>query len=155
MDCPDSLRLDSDNSDAEASDDDDDDDDVISNEPLKPSIDLSDISMDTSNGLHTENDKFMPDISDNESDSNDESECSTDSEDGMDGGAGGSIAEDGAAKASGSNDDAVTPQAHCIQVILQNGRMINVNAERSNDTENTVHGPNSLRCVIGIINGRG
>lgn len=154
MDCPDSLRLDSDNL-ASTDDDDDDDDDYDDNEPLEPNA--GDISMDVSNGSNDANNhsKQMPDISDSDSDSNDESECSTDSEDGMDGGSGAGGAEDGSAKASGSNDDAGAPQAHCIQVILQNGRMINVNAERSNDPENAMRGPNSLRCVIGIINGRG
>lgn len=149
LDCPDSLRLDSDNS-AEVSDDDDTDDDDDESFEL-PKSSTGDISMDISNGSHIH--KRMPGISDSESDSNDESDCSTDSEDGMNGD--GANAEDGAAKASGSSDDSATPQAHCIQVILQNGRMINVNAERSNNPENSVHGPNSLRCVIGIINGRG
>lgn len=88
--------------------------------------------------------------SESESDSAEESECSTDSEDGDSGG------EDGAAKVSGTNDDTNPPhQAHCIQVVLQNGRMINVNAERSNDFENPLRETNGLRCVIGIINGRG
>lgn len=162
MDCPDSLR-DSDNlvSTDDEDDDDDDDDDGESIEPKSSSA--GDTSMDVSNGSDAENHKHMPDISDSESDSNDDSECSTDSEDGQDGGGGGSGGggggnggvEDGSAKASGSNEDAGAPQAHCIQVILQNGRMINVNAERSNDPENAMRGPNSLRCVIGIINGRG
>lgn len=158
MDCPDSLRLDSDNLVSTDDEDDDDDDDVDDGEPFEPSTSVGggDTSMNVSNGSDANadgNHKQMPDITDSESDSNDESECSTDSEDGMDGGGGG--AEDGSAKASGSNDDAGAPQAHCIQVILQNGRMINVNAERSNDPENAMRGPNSLRCVIGIINGRG
>lgn len=87
--------------------------------------------------------------SESESDSADESECSTDSEDGN------SDGEDGAAKVSGNNDEANPPQAHCIQVVLQNGRMINVNAERSNDSDNPLRETNGLRCVIGIINGRG
>lgn len=87
-------------------------------------------------------------VSDTESESDDESECSTDSEDGN------SDDENGRAKAA--NDDTNAPhQANCIQVILQNGRMINVNAGRVNESENQLRESDGLRCVIGIINGRG
>lgn len=86
-----------------------------------------------------------------ESESDDESECSSDSEDDV------SDGENSAANANGNNGEAKSQphQTHCIQVILQNGRMINVNAERSNEFENPMRETNSLRCVIGIINGRG
>lgn len=87
-------------------------------------------------------------LSDTESESDEESECSSDSEDGN------SDDENGRAKAA--SDDTDSPnQAHCIQVILQNGRMIQVNAERSNESDNQMREQNGLRCVIGIINGRG
>lgn len=86
-----------------------------------------------------------------ESESEDESECSSDSEDDN------SDGENGIANGNGNNEEAKSQphQTHCIQVILQNGRMINVNAERSNEFENPMRETNSLRCVIGIINGRG
>lgn len=104
-------------------------------------------SQETSSQRH---DDSIASESESESDSDDDSECSTDSEDGK------SDGEDGAAKASGCNDDAnPSHQAHCIQVVLQNGRMINVNAERSNVFDNPLRETNGLRCVIGIINGRG
>lgn len=69
-----------------------------------------------------------------------------------------SIQNDGADdphKGCGNNDENRTQQqSHCIQVVLQNGRLINVNTERP--TENEVHMQemrNGLRCVI--VNDRG
>lgn len=133
MDCPIGLRIDSDASD-EVSDDDD-------SETFEPEI-KTDNENQTDRPMITTTDSE----SESESESDDDSDCSSDSEDGN---------SDGAAKASGNNEDASAPQAQCIQVILQNGRMINVNAERSNEQDNMARGPNALRCVIGIINGRG
>lgn len=140
MDCPVGLRYDSEPSTEEMSDDDDDgeedeDDDNGSYDTKSKEADKAVFVSDTD--------------SNTESESDDESDCSSDSEDGDN--------DSEAAKASGNNEEtADTPQAHCIQVILQNGRMINVNAERSNERDNTaqMRGPN-VRCVIGIINGRG
>lgn len=66
-------------------------------------------------------------------------------------------ADDDPSKANANNEDAnVPPHSHCIQVILQNGRLINVNTERPNENEPSMREmPNALRCVIGVVNGRG
>lgn len=89
-------------------------------------------------------------VSETESESEDESDYSTDSEDGNS-----DDGEDGGSKVSGNNDDANAPHQASIQVIFQNGRMINVNAERSSDFDSPMRETNGLHCVIGIINGRG
>lgn len=97
-------------------------------------------------------DSMASDTESESSESDIESDCSSDSED--DGGD--DKDENGAAAKVAKHDDTNSPhQAHCIQVILQNGRMINVNAGRSNDFDNPMRETDGLRCVIGIINGRG
>lgn len=152
MDCPVEFRENYNSSDETASDTDDSE----SYEPKPCSNDSAESAKQPSekskqNGDTQPHRRYDSIVSESESESENESDCSTDSEDGnSDGG------EDGAAKASGNNDDAnALHQAHCIQVILQNGRMINVNAERSNDFDNPLRETNGLHCVIGIINGRG
>lgn len=162
MDCPVEFRENYISTDEAASDTDD-------SEPYEPKPCNNDSSKDEAhsdvdkqnscsndNDIDIDNDMVtnQPDdsvVSETESESDDNTDCSTDSEDGDDG------ADDSSGvKMSGNNDDANQPhQAHCIQVILQNGRMINVNAERSNDFDNPLRETNGLRCVIGIINGRG
>lgn len=139
MDCPVGLRIDSDASTVEMSDDDD-------SESFEPEPKATG-SATNKNQKHRSS--AIPTDSESESESEEDSDCSSDSEDGN------SDGEDGAAKTSGNNEEANAPQAQCIQVILQNGRMINVNAERSCEKENSIRSPNALRCVIGIINGRG
>lgn len=150
MDCPVEFRENYMSSDETPSDTDD-------SEPYEPkprNNDSSEESTNHNNNIDSDPQAHRRDdsiVSDTESESDDESDCSTDSEDGNsdDGG-------DGGAKVSGNNEDANAPhQAHCIQVILQNGRMINVNAERSNDFDSPMRETNGLHCVIGIINGRG
>lgn len=86
-----------------------------------------------------------------ESDSEDDTDCSTDSEDGD------SDNEDGAAKVNANNEEATPAHRHCIQVMLQNGRMINVSTEPSMNqlVDRAVPAANKIRCVIGVINGRG
>lgn len=146
MDCPVGLRFDSESSTVEMSDNDDDDDDEEEEE--EEVVDDNE-TYDTKSKEAAKPAYLSDTNSETESESDDESDCSSDSEDGD------NDAE--ATKTSGNNEETVgTPQAHCIQVILQNGRMINVNAERSNEHDNTaqMRGPN-VRCVIGIINGRG
>lgn len=152
MDCPIEFRENYMSSDETPSDTDD-------SEPYEPkprNIDSNEESTTqntNTNGSDTQTHRRDDSIvSDTESESDDESDCSTDSEDGNSDDDG----EDGGAKVSGNTEDANAPhQAHCIQVILQNGRMINVNAERSNDFDSPMRETNGLHCVIGIINGRG
>lgn len=101
----------------------------------------------------TSNTNIASDVESESSESDIETDCSTDSEDGGDGD---DNDENGAAAKVTSSDDSNLPhQAHCIQVTLQNGRMINVNAGRFNDFDNPMRETDGRRCVIGIINGRG
>lgn len=157
MDCPVEFRENYNSSDETISDTDDSE----SYEPKLPNNDSIDEPMknssekgkEDSNSNKTSQTHHRDDsiFSESESESDDETDCSTDSEDGNS-----DDGEDGGAKVSGSNDDTSAPhQAHCIQVILQNGRMINVNAERSNEFDSPMRETNGLHCVIGIINGRG
>lgn len=137
LDCPIALRKPSDSSSSDdenslQSDDDDKDGDSIT------------IKFKANSG----EDQHRNDAIDS---SETESELSSDSEDGD--------SDDDAAKANANDGEEQMPQqhAHFIQVVLQNGRLLNVNAERSVvDNDNRVRELHSgLRCVIGIINGRG